>query len=219
MSLIDQQTEPRPRGRPRTFDRDAALRRALEIFWAKGFDGCSMSDLVDAMGINSPSIYAAFGSKENLFLEAVDLYAVSEGAITGQALREHANGREAIRAVLERNVEMLMQAAVPRGCMVVLGTVNISAEHRELHASLQKRRQQIGKMIRQRLAQSLAEGELAEATDIGALATLCGTVLSGLSVQARDGVSQKALFDAINAFVSTLPFIDSSKKPRTRAGS
>jgi AcrR family transcriptional regulator len=219
MSSIDHQAKPRPRGRPRTFDRGAALRRAMEIFWTKGFDGCSMSDLVDAMGINSPSIYAAFGSKENLFLEAIDLYAVSEGAITGQVLREQSNGREAIRAVLERNVEMLLRAAVPRGCMVILGTVNISAEHRELHAALQKRRLQVAKMIRQRLAQSLEDGELAVSTDIGALATLCVTVLSGVSVQAHDGVPQKALFEAIDAFVSTLPFINSSKKARTRAGS
>jgi AcrR family transcriptional regulator len=79
------ETQHKARGRPRTFDREAALRRAMEVFWAKGFDTCSMADLVDAMGINSPSLYAAFGSKEDLYREAVELYTDAEG---GAALRQ-----------------------------------------------------------------------------------------------------------------------------------
>ena len=80
MSSVDEEAVRRPRGRPRAFDREAVLRRAMELFWAKGFDHCSMNDLVEAMGINSPSIYAAFGSKEDLFREALALYGRSEGA-------------------------------------------------------------------------------------------------------------------------------------------
>src|ERR1700753_1494423 len=75
----------KPRGRPRAFDRDAALRSAMDVFWLKGFDTCSMSDLVDAMNINSPSLYSAFGSKEDLYREALDLYTRAEG---GEALRQ-----------------------------------------------------------------------------------------------------------------------------------
>src|SRR3569623_1603694 len=76
------------RGRPRTFDRTAALRRAMDVFWAKGYEGASISDLAVAMGINSPSLYAAYGSKEALFLEATDLYSRVEGADIWLALEE-----------------------------------------------------------------------------------------------------------------------------------
>jgi AcrR family transcriptional regulator len=212
MSSLDQQTERRPRGRPRAFDREAVLRRAMEVFWTKGFDGCSMSDLVDAMDINSPSIYAAFGSKENLFREAIDLYAVSEGAITRQAIKEHGSGQEAIATVLKRNIDMLTQAAAPRGCMVILGTVNIGVEHEELRAFLQSRAQNVANLIKQRLVQSLADGELAADADTDALTTLCVTVLSGLSVQAHNGVPRQTLLDATDAFVSILPFTNKKKK-------
>jgi AcrR family transcriptional regulator len=216
MSSLDQQTERRPRGRPRMFDRKAALRRAMEVFWTKGFDGCSMSDLVDAMDINSPSIYAAFGSKENLFREAIDLYAVSEGAITRQAIKEHGSGREVIAAVLKRNIDMLTQAAAPRGCMVILGTVNIGVEHEELRAFLQSRAQNVANLIKQRLVQSLADGELAADAHTDALAALCVTVLSGLSVQAHNGVPRQTLLDATDAFISTLPFTNKTKKKEAR---
>ncbi|KLU21706.1 TetR family transcriptional regulator [Caballeronia mineralivorans PML1(12)] len=209
---MDQRTERRPRGRPRAFDREAVLRRAMEVFWTKGFDGCSMNDLVDAMDINSPSIYAAFGSKENLFREAIDLYAISEGAITRQAIKEHGNAREAIAAVFKQNIDMLTQAAAPRGCMVILGTVNIGVEHEELRAFLQSRTRNVANLIRERLAQSLADGELAADADTEALATLCVTVLSGLSVQAHNGVARQTLLDATDAFVSTLPFTNKKKK-------
>ncbi|WP_053064134.1 TetR/AcrR family transcriptional regulator [Caballeronia mineralivorans] len=212
MSSLDQRTERRPRGRPRAFDREAVLRRAMEVFWTKGFDGCSMNDLVDAMDINSPSIYAAFGSKENLFREAIDLYAISEGAITRQAIKEHGNAREAIAAVFKQNIDMLTQAAAPRGCMVILGTVNIGVEHEELRAFLQSRTRNVANLIRERLAQSLADGELAADADTEALATLCVTVLSGLSVQAHNGVARQTLLDATDAFVSTLPFTNKKKK-------
>jgi len=212
MSSLNQRTERRPRGRPRAFDREAVLRRAMEVFWTKGFDGCSMNDLVDAMDINSPSIYAAFGSKENLFREAIDLYAVSEGAITRQAIKEHGSGQEVIAAVLKRNIDMLTQAAAPRGCMVILGTVNIGVEHEELRAFLQSRAQNAANLIKQRLVQSLADGELAVDAHADTLATLCVTVLSGLSVQAHNGVPRQTLLDATDAFVSILPFTNKKKK-------
>jgi AcrR family transcriptional regulator len=92
--------EARPRGRPREFDRRAALRRAMEVFWVRGFDACSISDLGDAMGINSPSLYAAFGSKEALFREAVELYVDGEGGAAVRQLLAHESVREDLRAFL-----------------------------------------------------------------------------------------------------------------------
>jgi AcrR family transcriptional regulator len=94
------------RGRPRTFDRHAALTSAMETFWLKGFDGCAISDLTAAMNINSPSLYAAFGSKEDLFREALDLYVGLEGEATRCALEGPRNVRDALGTMLKRSVEM-----------------------------------------------------------------------------------------------------------------
>jgi AcrR family transcriptional regulator len=217
MSLVEQQPVRRPRGRPRAFDRETALRRAMEVFWEKGFDNCSMSDLVETMEINSPSLYAAFGSKEELFCEAIQLYANAEGGATLNALHEYRDGRAAIDAMLRSNVEVFTQATVPRGCMLILGAVNVGSEHRELHAFLRKRRQQVAHRVRERLAQSVADGELAASVDVDALAALCITVLSGISIQARDGVPKRVLFSVIDTFMATLPFSRAKAKSGGRA--
>ncbi|SAL16294.1 TetR/AcrR family transcriptional regulator [Caballeronia humi] len=210
MSSVDEETVRRPRGRPRAFDREAALRRAMELFWAKGYDHCSMNDLVDAMGINSPSIYAAFGSKESLFREALALYGKSEGATAQDALQEPVCGREAIKTMLRRNVELFTCSGKPRGCMLILGALNIGAEHEELHVMLKKRRQAIATLVRKRLSKAAEEGELPSSADISVLTALCMTMLSGLSMQAHDCVPRAVLFSAIDMFVASLPFIDTT---------
>ncbi|WP_154401311.1 TetR/AcrR family transcriptional regulator, partial [Bordetella pertussis] len=88
------------RGRPRSFERTEALRQAMEVFWSKGYEGASLADLTSAMGINAPSLYAAFGSKEALFREAVQRYADTEGARTRRALLEAPDARAAIEGML-----------------------------------------------------------------------------------------------------------------------
>ncbi|RUW44539.1 TetR/AcrR family transcriptional regulator, partial [Mesorhizobium sp. M8A.F.Ca.ET.021.01.1.1] len=109
------------RGRPRTFDRTAALRRAMDVFWAKGYEGASISDLAAAMGINSPSLYAAYGSKEALFLEATDLYSRVEGADIWLALEEAPTARLAIERFLHRTAKAYSQTDRPQGCLIALG--------------------------------------------------------------------------------------------------
>src|SRR5918996_4164529 len=109
------------RGRPRSFDRAAALRRAMEVFWAKGYDGASLSDLTAAMGINSPSLYAAFGSKEGLFREAVALYGATEGTEIWEALPQAPTAREAIERFLRASALSFTRPDRPAGCLVVPG--------------------------------------------------------------------------------------------------
>ena len=110
------------RGRPRSFERATALRCAMEVFWAKGFDGASLADLRAAMGINSPSLYAAFGSKEGLFREAVALYGVTEGTEIWTALPQAPTAREAIERFLRASAVSFTRPDRPAGCLVVLGT-------------------------------------------------------------------------------------------------
>jgi AcrR family transcriptional regulator len=204
--------EHRTRGRPRAFDRETALRRAMERFWAKGFDTCSMSDLVDAMGINSPSLYAAFGSKEALYREAIQLYANEEGGHALRQLQAHDTVREGLRAMYRASVELFTSGPKPRGCMIFLGTASVGPEHAGLRAELQKRRRKAASMVAARLARAVESGELSAQTNPQALAALCVTVFAGLSIQAQDGVRKSALFAAIDQFIATLPFAPTSHR-------
>ena len=207
----------RGRGRPRAFDRHVALTRAMEMFWLKGFDGCAISDLTAAMNINSPSLYAAFGSKEELFREAVDLYGTLEGEATRHSLMEPRNIRDAIGTMLKRSVDMFTRGPQPRGCMVMLGALNVSADQKELRALLHKRQRQILDVIRKRLALSVDDGEFEPSVDIDGLSMLCAVLFSGLAVYAHDGTGRAKLHSAINAFVAMLP-VKSKAAPRAATG-
>jgi AcrR family transcriptional regulator len=205
------------RGRPRAFDRQAALTSAMEMFWLKGFDGCAISDLTAVMNINSPSLYAAFGSKEKLFREAVDLYGMLEGEATRGALTGPRTIRDALGTMLKRSVDMFTRGPQPRGCMVMLGTLNLSADQKELRALLHKRQRQILDVIRERMALAVDDGEFALSVDIDGLSMMCAALFTGLAVHAHDGAGRAKLNLAIDAFIATLPVTGKSKAaPRSR---
>lgn len=193
------------RGRPRTFDRHAALACAMEMFWQKGFDGCAISDLTTAMNINSPSLYAAFGSKEDLFREAIDLYGTIEGEATRAALTGPRNIRDALGKMLKRSVDMFTRGPQPRGCMVMLGALNVSADQKELRSLLHKRQKQILDLIARRMAMAVDDGEIAASVDINGLSMMCAALFTGLAVHAHDGAGRARLNSAIDAFIATLP--------------
>jgi AcrR family transcriptional regulator len=202
--------EHKPRGRPRAFDRDAALRRAMDVFWSKGFDTCSMTDLVDAMNINSPSLYAAFGSKEALYREALDLYVSAEGGEALRRLRAGASTRDGLRAMFRASVELFTGFAKPRGCMIFLGAMSVGPEHAQLRDHLRKLRRNVATGVASLLKRAVERGELPSHADVPALAALCTTLVAGLSIQAQDGVRRAALYAAIDQFIATLPFLDAS---------
>ncbi|SPB15331.1 TetR family transcriptional regulator [Caballeronia novacaledonica] len=205
MSAEMRDTQHKTRGRPRAFDREAALRSAMEVFWDKGFDTCSMADLVDAMGINSPSLYAAFGSKEDLYREAVELYTDTEGGAALRQLQAHEAVRDGLRAMFRTSVELFTGTRNPRGCMIFLGAMSVGPEHAQLRGEMQKRRRKVASIVAARLAEGVANGELDARTDTPALAALCMTLFAGLSILAQDGVRKAALFAAIDQFIATLP--------------
>lgn len=181
------------RGRPRSFDRAAALRRAMEVFWAQGYDGTSMSDLIAAMNVNSPSIYAAFGSKEALFREAVALYRATEGGRIWGAMTTAPSARAAIESVLRASAEEFTRPGKPRGCLIVLGALNADDGNEAVHRELQDHRAENMKMLLLRLKRGVAEGELSDGPDWRAIATFYIAVQQGMSIQARDGASRKIL--------------------------
>ncbi len=174
-------------GRPRQFDRDEALRRAMRLFWARGYEMTSMADLREALGLTQASIYAAFGSKERLFLEAVALYRETAGNTTARALEEHATARGAIEAMLRGAVATFLEEDAPGGCMVVLGAVHCSEESRAAREELARFRRETEARVLERLRRGQREGDLPETAPVEAMAGFYTTVLHGLSVQAKDG--------------------------------
>lgn len=185
---------PKPaRGRPRTFDRDAALQAAIAVFWELGFEGASMAALTQAMGINAPSLYACFGSKEGLFAEAIARYQAEEGGRTGKALEDAPTARAGVEALLRGNATTFVQPNMPRGCMVVLSDTNAGPEHASVRALLQSRRNESKAKIEARIRRGIAEGDVPDGADAKAAANFYMAILQGLSLQARDGANRAAM--------------------------
>jgi AcrR family transcriptional regulator len=178
--------------RPREFDIDKALDRALKVFWRKGYEGASLADLTEAMGINRPSLYAAFGSKEELFRKAVDRYVEGPAAYVREALSE-----PTARAVAERwlrgSVELLGDKHHPRGCLVVQGALACSAETDSIRKELNARRAAGEAALRRRFERAIAEGDLPANADAADLARFLAMVTQGMSVQAAGGASRDEL--------------------------
>jgi AcrR family transcriptional regulator len=175
------------RGRPRTFDPDVALRKALDVFWERGYEGTSLSDLAEAMGIRSASIYAYFGSKEDLFRQVMSLYGATAGEPPRRALREGATAREAIHAMLRATADQITHPEHPHYCMLILAAPTGAVENHAVRQFLADGRQGMYEEIRQRLADDVPPARL------DAVARYYTTVVQGLSVQARDGATRAEL--------------------------
>ncbi|HEY2926485.1 TetR/AcrR family transcriptional regulator [Piscinibacter sp.] len=181
------------RGRPLSFDRDKALENAMHVFWERGYEAASISELTAAMGITPPSLYTAFGDKERLFLEAIERYASGPGSGAPRALAEEPTARRAIERLLEEAAEELTRSCHPAGCMVVMAATNCSVASAHVQAALAKRRAASEAGIKARIKQGISEGELPASTDAAALANFYTTVFQGMSIQARDGASRASL--------------------------
>jgi AcrR family transcriptional regulator len=192
-------------GRPREFDRDAALEAAMFLFWRKGFAATSMNDLCDAMGVRSPSLYAAFGSKEALYLEAMEHYVRTQGPPLWGKLAEGATARASIEDLLIAGSEGLPKSrATPAGCMAMLGAVGDEWPVAAARV-VKKVRLDMLDMLRSRLETALAKGELPASTDIDGLSRFYLGVLLGMAIQARDGATKAELRGVAAAAMAAWP--------------
>ena len=179
-------------GRPRSFDIDMALDRALQVFWKKGYEGASLSDLTRAMRINRPSLYAAFGDKESLFRRALDRYMDQETRYCQDAIQ--APTLEGfVERLLHGAAEAMSRAGTPGGCLLVQGALTCSAAAEPVRRELATRRQAGELAICDRLKRAKKAGELPAGADPGVLAQYLTTVMQGMAVQAAGGASRSEL--------------------------
>jgi AcrR family transcriptional regulator len=192
-------------GRPREFDRDAALEAAMILFWRKGFSATSMNDLCDAMGIRSPSLYAAFGSKEELYLEAIEHYAGTHGSAVWDQLAQGGTARAGIEGLLIAATESLPKSRItPAGCMAMLAAVG-DEWPAAIARVVRKVRLEVLDKLRARLEAAVAEGELPASADIDGLSRFYLSVLQGMAIQARDGATKAELRGMVEAAMGAWP--------------
>jgi AcrR family transcriptional regulator len=190
------------RGRPRAFDRERALRKAMRVFWEHGYEAASISDLTAAMGINSPSLYAAFGCKEQLFREAVALYSETEGAAAFKALRDESTAWDAIAKVLRHNVVAFTDPNKPRGCMIVLTATTYTERSHAVHEHLAGERLATERDFRDRIERGIAEGDVPPGADASRIAAFYNAVNQGMAIQARDGADRAKLSAVAESAIS-----------------
>lgn len=193
------------RGRPRAFDADVALDRVLPVFWRDGFEGASVQALSDAAGVSKPSLYAAYGNKEALFLAALARYGERYGQQRGAALDAEPDGREAVRQFLYAIVDAYTDPAHPAGCLVVTGTTTCDspAVPDSVRSALCAALRAGADRLACRLARAQREGQLSASASVPALATYFNTLVAGLGVQAKGGASRDELRGVVDAAMAT----------------
>lgn len=180
------------KGRPREFDVDEALAAALNVFWSKGYEGASLTDLTEAMGITRPSLYAAFGNKESLFRKALDLYEQEKLAYMRGAL-EAPTAKGVAERLLGGSLANQCSDCEPKGCLGVISSVACGAEAEAIREEVIKRRQSSHKALVERFEQAKRDGDLSADADIDGLTGYLFAVMQGMAVQAGAGAKREDL--------------------------
>ncbi|MBB2700706.1 TetR family transcriptional regulator [Rhizobium sp. J15] len=196
---------PRKGGRPLSFDRDAALQKAMVLFWRYGYEGTSLATLTTALGVKPSSIYTAFGDKKRLFLEAVELYLAS-----GPAVEDVVSDGKSLTEVVH---ELLVNAATkftgeetPRGCLLATSVISCSQDSMDLQEMLAGIRRHLEAQLLIRISYAIDKGEIGPDVNPVALAGLIMAVAQGMSTLARDGASRSHLMSIVDITLASLPF-------------
>jgi AcrR family transcriptional regulator len=187
------------KGRPRSFDRAAALKAAMQVFWQRGYEATSLSDLTRAMGINAPSLYAAFDCKEALFGEALTLYQATEGAEPQRLLQEAPTAKQGFTAMLRYHATDYVNPQHPPGCMAVLAAITGAPENKSVRALMTRTRRAAVDGLAARIRRGISAGDVPKSADAVAMAAFYTTLMQGMSIQARDGATKKQLLATVEA--------------------
>jgi AcrR family transcriptional regulator len=191
-------------GRARAFDAEEALERAMTVFWSKGYDGASLSDLTEAMGISRPSLYAAYGNKEELFRKALERYGEGPSSYEREALA-NPTAREVAEGLLRGAADVQTDPATPAGCLAVLGTTYCAEDSSPVGKTLIEFRLAGHAAIRKRFEQARAEGDLPASANPKALTHYIGAVVCGMAVLAASGATRKDLERVIELTMRAWP--------------
>jgi len=188
------------KGRPREFDIDEALAAALRVFWTKGYEGASLTDLTEAMGVTRPSLYAAFGNKEALFRKALDLYEREKLAYVGEALKAPTS-RGVAERLLRGALEMQTSDSEPKGCM----RVSCGPEAESIRSDLMARRLSSQRAMCDRMQRAKDDGDLPDDTNVEGLCAYLGAILQGMSIQAGSGATKEQLQALVETSLAMWP--------------
>jgi AcrR family transcriptional regulator len=177
----------------------------MQVFWRQGYESTSLSDLTAAMGINPPSLYAAFGDKERLFFESIERYLKGFGSSPIQYFDEQPTARTAIEGFLKGVARELTSHSHPPGCMVVSAALSCSDDSVHVQAKLAVYRKMAQSRIQGRIEKGMSEGEISPDTDAHLLARFFVTVIQGMTVQARDGASREDLEAVVDVAMVAWP--------------
>jgi len=191
-------------GRPRAFDVDQALDKALQVFWRKGYEGASLQDLTDAMKINRPSMYAAFGNKEALFRKVLDRYAQLNATFVNEALSAP-TARQVVEKLLHSVAYSQCCPQNPPGCLAVQSALACGDDAESIRQELILRRAASQTAIRERLERAIQEGDLPVDADPKALARYVSTVIQGMAVQSASGATHQDLLSVIDLALKAWP--------------
>jgi AcrR family transcriptional regulator len=200
-------------GRPRSFCTEKALERAMDVFWEKGYEGASLSDLTEAMGINRPSLYAAYGNKEQLYRKVLERYAQGPANYMAVALNEPTSRGLAERLLID-SAAMLTDGSHPHGCLMVQGKMTCGDSAPDAQDDIAQRRADLEERLRKRLERARKEGDLPPESNAGHLARYLLALVQGMSVSASHGSKREELV-AI-AYVALASWPKPAKKVATR---
>lgn len=191
-------------GRPRTFDADNALEKAMKVFWEKGYEGSSLPELTEAMGMNRPSLYAVFGNKENLFRLALERYGATHDPLFDAALEKN-TARETVEHFLRGNANAQTQEETPHGCLVINGALACSDDALPIRNSLIERRAAAEVRLRERFERAQVEGDLPADFCASQMARYVMTVSNGMAVQAAAGATRQQLQEVVDQVLRGWP--------------
>lgn len=194
----------KPRGRPLAFNQDEALKAALNVFWAHGYEGTSMAELTDALGINKPSIYAAFGNKEELFRKALAHYIVGPAAFVTE-VKSATTAREVVENFLQQAVEFFSDKSTPNGCLIVQAALTCGQGSSVIQQELIAYRKRFEAAFVARFELAKKQGDLPQGANSADLAKYLATIHQGLSVQATSGATKEELTAVVELALKNWP--------------
>jgi AcrR family transcriptional regulator len=197
--------EKRSPGRPRVFDREAVLEKAMRLFWDRGYEGTSFDELISVMGISPSSFYSAFQSKENLFYEAAEHYLSGPGGYLSSPLEASVQTRTAVENLLEKAAIAATNENLPSGCMIALAGAHVPPSLNSLRNEMRARRNWVETELTTRINAGIKAGDVPYDADPEELAAFFASVIRGIAILARDGASRDKLIKISRAAMRAWP--------------